>query len=281
MSTRGGAAERPIYDPALALAFFRSGGRPQAVAQGATIFSENEKSGALQLWRSRMYLLLGGEVSLLAKKRLIGTVRKGEIFGELAAIAHAPRSATAVARTPCRVIALDEAQFERALQKKPAFALVLMGMMIGRLRETVGRLVAASALTEAASVKESSAVDPELLPQLAEGLTQDAPLHFDRGKVILREGQAGLRMYVVLEGRVAVSIGGTVVERLGPGGAFGEMALLERSMRAASVAAETDCSVLPINRDGFLALVKLSPAFAHGLLRTLAERLKFLTARLA
>jgi CRP-like cAMP-binding protein len=279
VATRSGAQSRPIYQPSVALAFFKVGGRPEALAQGATLFAENEKGRFLK--RSKMYLLLEGEVSLLAKRRVIGTVRKGEIFGELAAISNAPRSAPAVARTPCRVIALDESQFEKALARRPEFALMLMGMMVLRLRETIGRLVAADALTEAASLKESSAIDPRLLPQLVEGLTQDSALHFDRGKAILREGQAGLRMYVVLSGRVAVSIGGTVVERLGAGGVFGEMALLEQSTRAASVAAETDCSVIPIAREGFLALVKLSPAFASGLLRALAARLRFLTAKLA
>ncbi len=279
MATRSSAAVRPIYQPAVALAFFKAAGKAESVAQGATIFAENEKRRFLG--RNKMYLLLDGEVSLLARQRVIGTVHKGEIFGELAAISNAPRSATAVARTPCKVISLDESQFERSLARRPEFALMLMGMMVLRLRETIGRLVAGNALTEAASLKESSAVDPELLPQLVEGLTQDSPLHFDRGKVIVREGQAGLRMYVVLAGRVAVSIGGSVVERLGPGGVFGEMALLENSTRAASVAAETDCDVLPISRDGFLALVKVSPAFASGLLRTLAERLRFLTAKLA
>lgn len=271
---------KPIYDPAVALAFFKSAGKPESVPQGKTIFAEEEEPGRFQLRRNKMYLLLGGEVSLLARKRLIGTVGKGEIFGELAAISQSPRSATAVAGTACRVIALEDGQFEKALAKKPEFALMLMSILVARLRETIGRLVAGNALTEAASLKESSAIDPERLPELVQGLADDPPLHYDRGKPIIRTGQTGLRMYVVVEGRVAVSIGDTVVERLGPGGVFGEMALLEQSTRAANAAAETDCSVLPINRHAFLALVKTSPVFAHSLLRALADRLKFLTARL-
>jgi CRP-like cAMP-binding protein len=207
-------------------------------------------------------------------------VRRGEIFGELAALSQAPRSATAVASSACRVIALDDRQFEKALQKKPEFALMLMSILVGRLRETIGRLVASDALTEAASLKESSAIDPGQLPELVSGLAEDPPLHYQRGKPIVRAGQTALRMYVVVEGRVAVSIGNTVVERLGPGGVFGEMALLEQSTRAANAVAETDCAVLPISRDTFLALVKTSPVFAHSLLRALAERLRFLTARL-
>ena len=68
--------------------------------------------------------------------------------------------------------------------------------------------------------------------------------------------------------------------RLGPGGVFGELALIEQAPRLASVAAETDCSLLPINRASFLALVESSPEFAASLSNALAERLRRLTARL-
>jgi CRP-like cAMP-binding protein len=88
-------------------------------------------------------------------------------------------------------------------------------------------------------------------------------------------------MYAVVEGRVKVSIGGKVVERLGPGGVFGEAALIHASAtRIADAAAETDCSLLPIDRKAFLSLVKVSPEFAQALLTSLAGRLRTLTAKL-
>jgi CRP-like cAMP-binding protein len=87
-------------------------------------------------------------------------------------------------------------------------------------------------------------------------------------------------MYAVVSGRVGISIGGKVVERLGPGGAFGEAALVDQSPRLATAVAQTDCELQPITRPAFLALVKTSPQFAYGLLTSLAERLRFLTERL-
>ena len=53
--------------------------------------------------------------------------------------------------------------------------------------------------------------DPKRLADLADGLTQDPPVYYDRGKTIVQEGQTGLRMYAVMEGRVAISLcaGGT------------------------------------------------------------------------
>jgi CRP-like cAMP-binding protein len=87
-------------------------------------------------------------------------------------------------------------------------------------------------------------------------------------------------MYVVLEGRVAVSVTGRVVERLPAGGVFGELALVEQAPRLASVFAETDCQVLPVNRQAFLQMVKASPEFAASLLGRLAERIRVLTGKL-
>ena len=269
-----------LYSPAVALEFFKSAGKPEKVAAGRTLFAENQKARPYFFMRDKMYLLLDGEVDLVARKKVIGSVKKGQVFGEMASIDHAPRSASAVAKNACRVIALDDRQFRDGLRKKPEFALMLMSIMIGRLRETIARLAANDALSGEAVLKESAVFDPRRLAQLAEGLSSDEPAFYDRGKPVVQEGQTGLRMYAVLEGRVAVSIGGNVVERLGPGGVFGELALIEQSPRLASAVAETDCQLLPINRTAFLLLVKTSPEFAESLLGSLAERLRLLTAKL-
>jgi CRP/FNR family cyclic AMP-dependent transcriptional regulator len=268
------------YDPGVALEFFKAAGKPEDAAKGATIFEEHEKAKGLIFKSHKMYLLLDGEVDLVAKKKVIGSVAKGQIFGEMSSLTNEPRSASAVAKSACKLLAMDDKQFQQGLKSKPAFALMLMSMMIGRLRDTILKLEGTETLSAAGAIKESTVFDPKRLNQLVEGLAQDPPLHFDRGKVIVREGQTGLRMYVVVEGRVAVSVTGRVVERLPAGGVFGELALIEQSPRLASVFAETDCSVLPVNRNAFLELVKSSPEFAVSLLARLAERLRVLTGKL-
>ena len=278
MSAAVRSAADAAYDPRVALEFFKAAGKPEKIAQGATIFAEKEAKGLFK--RSKVYLLLAGEVALLAGGKQIGAVRPGEIFGELAAVSRAPRSASALARSECKVIALDDKELQAALRKKPGFALMLMSVMIRRLRETVQVLEASGALPPDTAAKEAVAFDAKHLAELVHGLSDDPPVYFDRGKPIMLAGQTGVRMYVVTEGRVAVTIGEQVVERLGPGGVFGEAALLERSTRLASALAETDCALLPISRDAFLALVKMSPGFAESMLSSLAGRLHFLTARI-
>ena len=276
----GRAEPAALYTPAVALEFFKVAGKPEKIAQGTVIFAENDKARPYLFMRDKMYLLLDGEVDLVARKKVIGTVARGGIFGEMASITHAPRTASAVAKTACRVIAVDDKQFRKGLEKQPTFALMLMSMMIGRLRDTIAKLAERTRIGKDAILEASAAVDPKRLAELAEGLASDPPVHYDRGKTIVEEGQKGLRMYAVLEGVVTVSVGGSAVERLGPGGAFGELALIEQSPRLASVIAETDCELLPINRTAFLLMVKTNSDFAASLLGSLAERLRLLTSRL-
>ena len=57
-----------LYDPAVALAFFKSAGKPEKHPPGAIIFRENDKARSILLQRDKMYYVYQGEVSLVAKK---------------------------------------------------------------------------------------------------------------------------------------------------------------------------------------------------------------------
>jgi len=224
-----------------------------------------------------MYLLLEGEVSLIAKNKVIAKVGKGEIFGEMASISEMPRSATAVAKIPCRVIGLDDGQFQSALRKRPEFALMLMSVMIRRMRDAIGKQNPGGPAS-GVKMKESAVFDKSALAILSRALSQTTVRH-ERSSVIVKEGQVGVTMYVVLEGRLAVSIQDKLVEKIGPGGVFGEMALVERTPRLASVTAETACSLLAIGRNTFLDLIKASPDFAVSLLGAVSDRARFVASR--
>ena len=266
----------PVYNAAMAMEFFKTAGKPESFAPGATVFVEDEKGGLLK--RAKMYVLILGEIDMIAQDKVIGTVRAGETFGEMAVIAQVARTATARAKTQSTVIGLDEKQFQVALQQKPEFALMLMSIMNSRLRSTISRLNASRTL-HAGEAKESAVFDKKLLAGLVRLMEGQEPSRYDAGKMIMQEGTGGAFMYVVLEGKVAISIKGGVVGRAGPGGVFGEMALVDQSVRAATATAETDCAMLAINRVAFLHLVKTSPAFGASLLAGLAERAKDMAVR--
>jgi CRP-like cAMP-binding protein len=79
----------------------------------------------------------------------------------------------------------------------------------------------------------------------------DAP----SGTAIVREGQPGDRFYLIDHGACEVTIGEQAVRRLGPGDGFGEIALLRRVPRTASVWAIEPTSLLTLDRDAFLRAV--------------------------
>ena len=270
-------APKQVYNAAMALEFFRAGGKPESAAPGTKFFEENEKAGFLK--RDKMYLLMEGEVTLVAKGKVIGSVKAGEIFGEMGAISESPRSATATTKTQCRVIALDDKEFLKALAVKPDFALMLMGMMILRLRGMLARLAQNNTLAGDDASSPARVFDKDMVAALAKGLGPDATVRHNKGTLLFKEGTAGALAYVVLEGRVAVSIQGNVVQRVGPGGIFGEMALVDQSTRAASATAETDCALVAINRTVFVNLVKANPEFGAALLGAVAERVRFIAER--
>jgi len=264
------APQAPIYVPAIAKAFFESAGKEEQAAAGTVFFSENQKGGLFS--KSKMYYLAEGQVGLFSGGKPIGTIRAGQIFGEMAAITDASRSATAAAHTPCTVISLDDKGFNAGLQKKPEFALMMLGMLIQRLRGMMAKL---SGLPNTADAKESPRVfDKTLLASLSQGLGEQAQQRYNKGAVIMVAGQTGALMYVVLEGKVSISIRGAVVQYVGPGAVFGEMALIDQSPRSANAAAETDCVLLGINRQVFLNLIKSNPTFGSSLLTAVAERVR-------
>jgi CRP-like cAMP-binding protein len=96
---------------------------------------------------------------------------------------------------------------------------------------------------------------------------------FDSGEKVFKQDDAASHLFIVRSGRIQIVTYGTVLENVGPGGVFGEMALLDGATRAADAVATTDCALLPVSRTQFLDLVKGDPEFGLSLLKALGERL--------
>jgi CRP-like cAMP-binding protein len=97
---------------------------------------------------------------------------------------------------------------------------------------------------------------------------------FAAGQPIFNQGEAGSTMYVVHEGEVDLLVNGQKVEKLGPGGVLGEMGLIDAAPRSASAVAQTDCKLIPVNRERFGLLVQHTPDFALQIMRVMAGRLR-------
>ncbi len=118
-------------------------------AKGDVVFKEGDPGDVL-------YAVLDGEVELKLQGVTVNKVGKDEIFGEMALVDNAPRSATAHAITDCKLAIVGEDRFEYLVQQTPNFATQVMSVMAERLRKT----------TEISIQEKIRKVNPELLDAL-------------------------------------------------------------------------------------------------------------------
>jgi CRP-like cAMP-binding protein len=226
-----------------------------------------------------MYYLAHGEVGLTIGTKALDTVKSGEVFGEMAVISGRPRSASATAKSDCVAYSMDATELQRALSKSPEFALMLASVMYDRLRFIAAQL-ALKPRAPGATAREATVFEPVLVQQLEAALPRTATVRYRQEQIIMKEGQAGTFMYLVKSGRVAIAVGGTVVEVVGPGGTFGEMAVVDQSPRTARAGTLEETELLQIDRAALMAVVKQQPAIAMALLRGIADRLRHMNGLL-
>lgn len=109
------------------LELFKNADDMLAFAAGETIFSEGDPGDTL-------YVVVEGVVEMKYGGRVLEEVEPGGIFGELGIIDDSPRSASAVARTDCKLVGLTVKRFEFLVQETPFFATEVMRVMANRLR---------------------------------------------------------------------------------------------------------------------------------------------------
>jgi CRP-like cAMP-binding protein len=97
---------------------------------------------------------------------------------------------------------------------------------------------------------------------------------FAQGDVIFKDGDPGDSMFGVQEGAVDLVVAGTVVETVGPGGIFGEMAIIEHAPRTATAIASKPSKIVVIDEARFAVLTQNAPEFALRLLRVISRRIR-------
>lgn len=112
---------------------FRNEENTQLFAPGQIIFSEGEAGDV-------MYVVVEGQADLLVKGKLVEELGPGGVLGEMALIDTGKRSATAVAKTACKLVPIDEKRFHFLVRQTPNFALQLMRIIADRLRRMDSRL---------------------------------------------------------------------------------------------------------------------------------------------
>ena len=96
---------------------------------GEIIFKEGDEA-------NQLFVIKSGEVGIRSGNRTLAELSANTIFGEMALIDDAPRSATAVAKTDVELVPISEKQFLFLVSQTPYFALKVMRVLARRLRAT-------------------------------------------------------------------------------------------------------------------------------------------------
>jgi len=171
--------------------------------------------------------------------KYLKTYLPGESFGELALLYNAPRAASIKAKTDSLLFALDRATFTNIVKDSTV-----------KRRERFEQSLSKIELLES--------IDPYEKSKIGDSVTI---VHFKKGDYIIKQGEPGETFYFIDEGTaVATKLlkGGSkpeIVYNYKPGDYFGELALLKNAPRAANVIAETDMTLLALDRLAFVRVL--------------------------
>jgi len=115
--------------------------------------------------------------------------------------------------------------------------------------------------------------DLTVLAKLCDEITVPA------GKVLVKQGTVGYECFVIVEGEADVHRDGRGVTTLGPGAYFGELALLDKGPRTATVTALTDLTVIVMGPREFTTALSSIPGLSTKLMASLARRIRETDAR--
>ncbi len=104
--------------------------------------------------------------------------------------------------------------------------------------------------------------------------TQLSEIEYEKGRVIMRQGEIGTSMYIIVRGEVEVIIDDKVVARLGEKSIFGELAALDPEPRSAAIKTTQDTLVFKIESSVLYNLISEYIDVAKGIIKILCQRVR-------
>ncbi len=203
---------------------------------------------------------------------VVGTVEAGQVIGEVTVVAGGLRTATLRASGPVEVLEIERSEFEAWLNSNPEIA----DSVSDQARERVDRTNVATMVVE---LMGSS--DQALVQQVVDRVEWR---RLEAGEVLFREGDLADAAYFVVGGRLMVLAADTdgneqLVAELGRGEVVGELGLLDRAPRSATVRAVRDTTLAAFSTSTFEELVATSPQMMLNVTRGILTRLRKPTQR--
>jgi CRP-like cAMP-binding protein/Zn-dependent protease len=230
--------ELPLFEdiPVDALNDLAGRVRLRAIAVGQPVFRQGDRPDAFYVVRSGL-LEVVEEDRDTGVERQIRTLARGESFGELGLVSGAPRAATIRAIKEAELFEVDKGTFDHLLADM---------VHVPDFEPTLQQLVELRGLACFSTFSNE---------QLFELLGRGTWVAVTPGREIMREGDVGDAFYAISSGQVDIVRDGSVVNTLGPGAHFGEIALLMDVPRTATVVARTPVRAFRVDRDGFDRLI--------------------------
>ncbi len=235
---------------------------PIEVPMGGMIIREGEKGDSI-------FIIVSGEVSIFRRDEdknevWIANLGEGSFFGEFGYFSGQKRFASVKAVEDTALLEIGRADIESIISGHPRVREVLLKFYKDRILDT---LLAISPLFSALSSDERK--------RLMIGVSFSARR---KGEAIVREGDQGDRMYVIISGEVAVTTRkeGAVLDlaRLRSGDFFGEVSVITRRPRTATVTAGTDVHLAEIGRDSVAESIGMHPEIEQRLSRFIQMRVE-------
>jgi len=198
------------------------------VSAGTTIITQGSSIG------DYFYVLKKGKVQFYINGESVGVGTEGATFGELSLLYNCPRTATCIANADCELWRVDQEVFRKTVA---AFQMKEDKNKIDILRD----------------IDIFKDLDEYELNKIAEAVTE---MGYKEGDKIVQKGTLGEVFYIVKKGMVVVTDIGLGVsqyedQELGEGDFFGERAIMTGDVRAANIAAKSDCILYCMSREDF------------------------------
>lgn len=202
---------------------------------------------------------VGGRTQTLAR------LPAGAVFGEMALISNAPRTATVTAWDDCEVLELERASLEQ---------------QGNRLQSVTEALRAFTHQRFLANLTATSPVFRKFPPSMrAEITAKFEPMKVPPGHVVIREGDVGKGLFLVLKGEVSVTKGGAdgaavALASLTAGDVLGEISLLQESPTTATCTTQSPCELLFLPKSVFHSTMARHPDLKAELAKLTEDRLR-------
>lgn len=186
---------------------------------------------------THLFLVREGDLSIIERGEMSGSIHAGHVFGELALIHDCHRtSSVVVASDRAGLWGLERMTFRNTLHQHSV-----------RKTDENRRLMESVSVFELLTDPQKRAISEAMRPQI-----------FKRGQMIVTQGEAGDCLYIVRSGSCSMTVNGEEVRRLSVGDYFGERSLLFMEVRSASVRALEDTECISIGQNDLQKNLKVS-----------------------